>query len=66
MKMITMMPWPFDDSGIELERTRYWINSEERTLIFSVKTETGVSKNTLFSMRMEGKSERYSQFEKRF
>jgi len=50
----------FDDSGIELERTRYWINSEERTLIFSVETETGVSTNTLFFDEDGRKSERYS------
>jgi len=37
----------FDEAGIELERTRYWYDTEERTLVFSVLTETGVSTNTL-------------------
>jgi hypothetical protein len=50
----------FDDSGMELERTRYWIDSEERTLIFSVKTETGVSTNTIFFDENGRKTESYS------
>ncbi|MBN2252758.1 MAG: hypothetical protein JW701_03610 [Kosmotogaceae bacterium] len=50
----------FDESGIELERTRYWYDTDERTLVFSIQTETGVSTNTLYFDENGRKLESYS------
>jgi len=50
----------YDESGIELERTRYWYDTDERTLVFSIVTETGVSTNTLFFDESGRKLESYS------
>ncbi len=50
----------FDGTGNELERTRYWLDLVERTLSFSISTETGSSTNTLYFDDSGRKTKSYS------